>query len=93
MGKEKKSVNNNFDDNRVIADMNIDGMPSSMFRRKTFNESDIKKEKKEAVEIEISKDERRAIVRGIATSYILFGVIFFGLLALFLLFYTKVWLK
>ncbi|MDD4297473.1 MAG: hypothetical protein PHC69_11060 [Ruminiclostridium sp.] len=91
MGKEKKSKNNNFDDNRVIADMNIDGMPGSMFRRKTFNESEIKKDKKEAVEI--SKDERRAIVRDIATSYILFGVIFFGLLALFLLFYTKVWLK
>lgn len=91
MGSEKKSKNNHFDDNRVIANMDIDGMPSSMLRRKTVNEPEFNKDKKETMDI--SKYERKAIMHGIATSYIIVGVVFFGLLALFLLFYTKVWLK
>ncbi len=77
------------DDGRVIADMRIDGMPGSFFRRKSQAAQVSKDSARE--EARIPKDERRAIICGIAVSYILFGAVFFGLIALLILFCTKVW--
>jgi len=87
----KKQKNDFFDDGRVIADMNIDGMPGSVFRRKPFGHSWFKTETRETTVL--TKEQRRAIMQGIAASYIIFGVVFFGLFALFILFCTKVWFK
>lgn len=91
MKRENKGKDNLFDDGRVIADMSIDGMPGPLFRRKSFEGLMAKKRTKES--IKLSKKDRWAIIGGIASSYILFGVIIFGLFALFLLFATKVWFK
>ncbi len=89
MKKDKKNSHDFIDDGRVIANMNIDGMPGSLFRRKSFNRSIATKKEAE----QISKDDRRTIVRAITSSYIIFGVVFFGLLASFILFCIKVWFK
>ncbi|MBP7176482.1 MAG: hypothetical protein KBA53_09785 [Thermoclostridium sp.] len=89
MKREKNDKNDFIDDGRVIADMNIDGMPGFMFKRKSFSKDNVNKKQAET----ISNDDRRTIAKAIASSYILFGVVFFGLLALFILFCTKVWFK
>jgi len=91
MAVDKKKRQDFFDDGRVIADMSIDGMPGSMFKRKPISQSCPKKDNKEAVKL--TKDQRRGIMHGIAASYIIFGVVFFGLFALFILFCTEVWFK
>lgn len=80
-----------MDDGRVIANMNLDGMPRSVFRRTAFDEFGKTKEKKETVKL--TKQERRSILLGVVTSYILFAVIVFGVFALFILFCIKVWFK
>lgn len=91
MARDKMNNDDFFDDSRVIADMSIDGMPGSIFRRKPFGLFRQKNDNNE--DVKLTKEQRRAIIKGIAASYIIFGVVFFGLFALFLLFCTKVWLK
>lgn len=71
--------------------MNIDGMPRSIIKRTAFDEFGKTKEKKESVKL--SKQERRSILLGVMTSYILFAVIVFGAFALFILFCINVWFK
>lgn len=80
-----------MDDGRVIANMNIDGMPRSIIRRTSFDEFGKKKEKKEP--IKLSKEEFKSILLGVVSSYIIFGVVVFGAFALFILFCIKVWFK
>lgn len=87
--KKKKEVF--IDDGRVIANMNVDGLPRSPFRRKAFDEFGATAEKRE--DIRLTRPEKRAVARGIALSYLLFGLIFFGGLALFILFCVYVWFK
>ena len=89
--KKRKKENDFIDDGRVIANMNIDGMPRSIIKRTAFDEFGKTKEKKESVKL--SKQERRSILLGVMTSYILFAVIVFGALALFILFCINVWFK
>ena len=88
----KKKANNDFiDDGRVIANMNIDGMPRSTIRRTAFDEFGNGKEKKENVKL--SKRERRSILLGVISSYLLFVVVVFGAFALFILFCINIWFK
>ncbi|NLP16861.1 MAG: hypothetical protein GX379_07480 [Clostridiales bacterium] len=89
--KKRKKENDFIDDGRVIANMNIDGMPRSIIKRTAFDEFGKTKEKKESVKL--SKQERRSILLGVMTSYILFAVIVFGAFALFILFCINVWFK
>jgi hypothetical protein len=89
--EKKRKKLEDWDDGRVIANMNVDGMPRSPFRRKAFDEFGFKKEKTEPVRL--SREERRAIGLGIAVSYLLYGLVIFGGLALFILFCVKVWFK
>ncbi len=91
MKKDKESKDDFFDDGRVIADMSIDGMPGSLFRKKLPKGT--ASQDSETEDVRISKSERKALMRGVAASYILFGLIFFSVLALFILFCTKVWFK
>lgn len=85
--KKKKKV----DDGRVIANMNIDGMPRSIVRRTAFDEFGVKQEKKSPAQL--SKKEFRSVLFGVISSYALYGAIVFGAFALFILFCTKVWFK
>ena len=89
--KKKEKPNDFVDDGRVIANMNIDGMPRSTVKRSSFDEFGRKKEKKET--IRLSGKERRSVFGGVVAAQLLFGVIIFGGGALFLLFCTKVWFK
>ncbi|MDD4493680.1 MAG: hypothetical protein PHV32_04930 [Eubacteriales bacterium] len=87
----KKHKEEFFDDGRVIANMNIDGMPRTSFKRTAFD--GIRKVKTKPEEAKLTKEERRSVIGGIVTSYILFGIIVFGAFALFILFCIKVWFK
>ena len=89
--KEKNKKDEFVDDGRVIANMNIDGMPRSTIRRMAFDE--FGKKKKNEDPIPLSRKDRWSIFFGVATSYILFIVIVFGAFTLFILFCTKVWFK
>ena len=92
-----------FDDGRVIADMNIDGMPGTGFLSKrsasagSFNVGAAVGQTgytdAEAEKIKPTKSERFSIIGGIVTSYLVFGLVVFGAFALFILFCTKVWFK
>jgi hypothetical protein len=89
MAKKDKWV----DDGRVIANMNVDGMPGSPFRpkkRRRFDEFGQTGEKRDT--IELSGKERRAISRGVALA---FCAVLIGAIALFTivaLFISYVWL-
>ncbi len=87
----KKPRKDDLDDGRVIADMHIDGVPRSIYRRFDLDKSRRKNDEKET--IKLSKGELLKVVAGIGSSYLLFGIVFFGLLALLILFCIKVWLK
>ena len=88
--KKKKKIDF-IDDGRVIANMNVDGMPRSTVGRTAYDEFGKTKEKKENVKL--SKRERRDIMLGVLSSYVLFAVIVFGAFALFILFCIYVWFK
>ena len=89
--KKRKKTNDFVDDGRVIANMNIDGMPRSIIRRTAFDEFGMTGEKKEP--IQLSKKERRSVLLGVLSSYAVFGVVVFGFFALFIKFCTSVWFK
>ncbi|NLY18062.1 MAG: hypothetical protein GX045_03715 [Clostridiaceae bacterium] len=91
MAEDKREKQDFYDDGRIIADMSIDGMPGSIFRRKSSVQSWRKNDKTD--DIKLTKEERRTIMQGVAASYIIFGVVFFGLFALFILFCIKIWFK
>lgn len=91
MKKRKKKYDDFVDDGRVIANMNIDGMPRSTIRRTAFDEFGKVSEDKE--KIKLTKSERRSIILGIIASYALFALVVFGAFALFILFCINVWFK
>lgn len=90
------------DDGRVFADMSIDGMPPSFLGgiKKAFvgcgKKSCKEKNKKEKSFFKLNGEEKKqrlALVLGVVTSYFLIALIFFGVIALFLLFSQFVWFK
>lgn len=89
--EKKKKRQDLEDDGRVIANMNVEGMPRSIVRRKAFDEFGARKEEKEPVHLE--KGERFAVLGGVITSYLLYGAIFFGALGLFIWFAVTYWFK
>jgi hypothetical protein len=89
--KKKKKKDDFIDDGRVIANMNVDGMPRSLIRRTAFDEFGKVPEEKE--QSRLTKEERRRVIFGVILSHILFIVMVFGGLALFILFCIKVWFK
>lgn len=89
--KRRTKKDDFVDDGRVIANMNIDGMPRSIIRRTALDEFGKKKQKEDP--IKLSKEDRRSIFLGVAASYVFFIAMVFGSFALFILFCTKVWFK
>ncbi len=92
--KKKKEKLEYFDDGRVIANMNIEGMPRSVFRRSArsaYDEFGKTTEKKEV--LVLSRKERFALSWGVISSHIIFALAVFGFFALFILFCVKVWFK
>ncbi|MDD4681031.1 MAG: hypothetical protein PHP79_09160 [Clostridia bacterium] len=92
MNKKKKRQTDDFvDDGRVIANMNIDGMPRTIVKRKAFDEFGKTKEKKDS--IKLTRKEQWNLFFGTVASHVVIAVTLFGSLALFILFCTKVWFK
>ena len=89
--RKTKQTHEFVDDGRVIANMNIDGMPRSIVRRKAFDEFGKTKEKRETVKL--TRKESWSVFFGTVASHIVFAIIVFGSLALFILFCIKVWFK
>lgn len=80
----KKKREKFIDDGRTVADMNIDGMRG--YDHSTQNE----RENREP--LELTREERRAISKGMIAAALLVGGIFFAVFALFILFCTHVWM-
>ena len=84
MEKQKKTFEG--DDGRVVAKMNVDGMPWYMRaqRQKTPENNDFS---------DLSKEETRAIIGGAVKAALLIGGVFFVVFALFILFCVFVWFR
>ena len=81
------------DDGRVIANMDVDGMPNT-FRRGTRRSFDaFGKVKQKPDPVDLTRKEKRAIAWGAASAYLLVLGVFVAVFGLFLLFASKVWLK
>jgi hypothetical protein len=83
------------DDGRVIADMSLDGIPRPFYDRlKRRNVADTHRKKEIRQEqIHMTPAERRSVVLGILTSYVLFGLIVLGAFALLIYFMIRFWLR
>lgn len=91
---KKKNKPDFEDDGHVIANMNVDGMPGSVFRRhkpKSTDEFGRKPEKKDP--IRLTGKEKGAIAWGVVLSYLLVALAIFGGLGLFILFSLKFWFR
>ncbi|NLM78502.1 MAG: hypothetical protein GX173_10510 [Ruminococcaceae bacterium] len=91
MKKDKDFI----DDNRVIANMDVDGMPRSVLRKapRPKNSDAFGQYVKKKEPIKLTRAERRSVIWGMVSSYLLFGGIVFGAFALILLFCIKVWFR
>jgi len=81
------------DDGRVIANMDVDGMPYTFRRGARRNYDAFGKKKVKSDPIELNKKEKRSIAWGTASAYLLVLVVFVAGFGLFMLFASKVWLK
>lgn len=91
MGKKRKKEEW-VDDGRVIANMNVEGMPDVFYkrnRRKRFDEFGEVAEKPQP--IKLTREERHAISRGVGFAFLAALLAFAALFTLFLLFCSKVW--
>ena len=82
-----------IDDGRVIANMNVDGMRDTFYRRhrrKRYDEFGETAEKPEPVDL--TRNERRSIRRGVSLAMIAVLVLFAALLVAAALFVSNVWL-
>lgn len=87
----KKDKDHFIDDGRVIAKMDIDGMPPSLFGRRRIKELEPDESKK--TYSKLSGKEKRNIWFGVISSYLVFGFFFFGLLALIILLVLRISIK
>ena len=85
MSKQKKKSFDG-DDGRVVAKMNVDGMPWYMRR--------VQKETPENNDIsDLSKEETWEIVKGTVKAALLIGSVFFVVFLIFILFCVFVWFR
>lgn len=86
---KKKKREPFIDDGRVIANMNVEGMPWYKGIPDTSGASDSKKQ----VPIELTAQEKRAMMRGVMSAALLVTFIFVTVFALFIVFCIFVWFK
>lgn len=85
----KKKKQGFYDDGRVIANMNVEGMPWYRDEKKDFNLSPTKNQDFSS----LSKKGKKAMLRGILCAAFSVGIVYFGIFALFILFCIHVWFK
>lgn len=99
--KDRKKKQYPDDDGRTIANMNVDGMPwykGDLDGEPTFGQNPMQggglaESGKNNEKITLSKKEGRAMMRGVLLAAFLVGAVFFGALALFILFCIYVWFR
>lgn len=90
---DKKKRDEWVDDGRVIANMDVDGMPYTFRRGARRNLDAFGQKKRKSDPIELTKKEKRSIAWGAASAYLLVMAVFVVVFGLFFLFASKVWLK
>ncbi|MGI6167557.1 MAG: hypothetical protein ACOYIA_05420 [Eubacteriales bacterium] len=88
--EKKKRQDDEFDDGRTIADMNVDGMPWYTGKRKA-EEPGSGGDGSER--INLTKKEGRAFLRGVVLAALLAGGVYFIVFAAFILFCIYVWFR
>ncbi|MEN6340642.1 MAG: hypothetical protein ABFD03_10985 [Clostridiaceae bacterium] len=81
------------DDGRVIANMDVDGMPYTFRRGARRNVDAFGKKRQKSEPIDLTKKEKRAIAWGAASAYLLLMGVFIVGFTLIMLFASKVWLN
>ena len=81
------------DDGRVIANMDVDGMPNTFRRGARRNYDAFGKKRVKSDPVELTKKEKRAISWGAASAYLLVLLVFAVAFGLILLLAGSVWSK
>ncbi len=84
---KKKRQDDEFDDGRTIADMNVDGMPWYIGKSKAGGSQESPER------IDLTKKEGRAFLRGVILAALLAGGVFFVVFVAFILFCIYVWFR
>lgn len=92
MKKERKKKIYEDDDGRVIASMNVDGMPWVNHEQKTFGEPNQTVGASQS-DLQLTPKETRAMMRGVFAAALLVAGVFALAALLFVLFCVHVWLK
>lgn len=74
------------DDSRTIADMNVEGMPWYIGKKASQNQKQIQK-------LDLTKEERRAMFRGMVEAMVPIAALAVGLFTAAYLFLYFIWLK
>ncbi|MFA5561700.1 MAG: hypothetical protein WDA00_03590 [Eubacteriales bacterium] len=99
--KPRKKKEYDDDDGRTIANMNVEGMPWYQKRAHDDTPADPQSPAGEGAgdagadnqPITLTKTEGRAMMRGVLLAAFLVGAVFFGAIALFILFCIYVWFR
>lgn len=92
MAKKRQKRDEWVDDGRVIASMNVEGMPGyRRQKRRAYDEFGAVKPASEPVEL--TRSERRAIRKGVITAALTLVGVVVVIAVLVMLFLTKVWLR
>ena len=81
------------DDGRVIANMDVDGMPYTFRRGARRNYDAFGKKRQKSEPIDLTRKEKRAIAWGAASAYLLVMGVFIAGFTLIMLFTSRVWLN
>ena len=95
---KKRNKEKFVDDGRVIANMNVDGMPwysgkPDLETKEMTTAQDFPQSASSQEEVKLTGKEKFAMMRGVAAASLLVTFVFLGGLALFILFCLLVWFK
>lgn len=95
---KKRNKEKFVDDGRVIANMNVDGMPwysgkPDLETKEMKTAQDFPQSASSQEEVKLTGKEKFAMMRGVVAASLLVTFVFLGGLALFILFCLLVWFK
>jgi len=79
------------DDGRVIANMDVDGIPNTLRRGARRNYDAFGKKRVRSEPIDLTKKEKRSIAWGATSAYLLVFMVFATLFGLILLLVSRAW--
>lgn len=81
------------DDGRVIANMNVEGMPWYNGVPKTDGDDTLQNSGVQPEPLELTRKEKASLMRGVMGAALLVGLVFAAVFTLFILFCVFVWFK